>query len=88
MRKAMCLQIGLYSVNYAMEGIYCPVFAYIKNNLFVYKFRKLAVASVSTTSFKKELLYTFFCQPAWSAEWKAVVDYTLDFFFSGTKFHY
>lgn len=61
MRKAMCLQIGLYSVNCTMEGVYCSVFAYIENNLFFYKLRKLAVASVSTASFKKEPLYTFFC---------------------------
>lgn len=88
MRKATHLQIGLYSLNCAMKGIYSPVFAYIENNLFFYKLRKLTIASASTTFFRKVPLYAFFCQPAWSAEWKTVAGYTQDYFFSGTKFHY
>jgi len=70
-----------------MKGIYGPIFACIESNLFFYKLRKLAIANVSTIFFKKEPLHTFFCQPAWSAEWKAVVGYTQEFF-SGTKFCY
>lgn len=62
MRKAMHLQISLYSVNCVIKGIYWPAFAYIENNLFFYKLKKIAIASVSITFFKKKLLYTFFCQ--------------------------